>query len=430
MLNLHRFLLFVFISSLVSCDNSSPPTAAGCSIEEQNQFVHEVLLDRYLWYQQIDTSINYADFDSPQQTLDYLRYDQFDPPNGFSYIADASDFDSLYNSGQYEGYGFSFLIENDNTVWIRFTYDDSPAGNAGLTRGDEILEINGETVADLITSGDMNGIFSPGGLGYPLDLRIQNQSGVSDLHLEKDVVNINTVLHHSMLSNGSEQVGYLVYKSFLNTSNDEFEPVFENFNNAGIDKLILDLRYNGGGSVSVARNLGSYLNSDHASDDIFGRLNFNDKNQSSNTTYYFRSLLNALDLQQVVVIATGATCSASEMIINGLKPFVDVKVVGSTTCGKPVGMNGFEFCENVLLPVTFANSNHNNEGDYYSGLPVDCAATDDINFQLGNSTEPMLAEALYVSENNTCQTVSKAEHKSIQPPAYSPASLRAIIGAF
>lgn len=424
MLHFRLILLFIATFLLSSCEEGG-----DCSTAYQNKFVLDQMNHNYLWYDELPSNVDFGSFSSPSQLLDFLRYDEKDR---FSYITDASDFDNLFNAGQYMGYGFSYLTRNDDTVWVRFVYADSPSGEAGLERGDEILSINGESVADIIQANDWGGIFGPAEEGHPLDLVIRkaDSGATTTLNLSKRIVNINTVLHHSVIDTGSEQIGYLVFKSFLNTSNAELAQVFAEFNAASVDKLILDLRYNGGGSVAVARNLGSYLNGATPAGEVFASLKFNDKNETSNSSYFFLSLVHDLDLAELTVIASGETCSASEMVINGLRPFMDVNIVGSGTCGKPVGMNKFEFCGKALLPVTFAAVNALGKGDYFDGLSAQCAATDDIAYAWGDEQEPMLATALYRTQNNQCPSSRPAARSdSGMADNFSAGSIRAIIGA-
>ena len=188
----------------------------------------------------------------------------------------------------------------------------------------------------------------------------------------------------------------------------------------------------------MARDLASYLRAvSESSQDLFSRLVFNDKNQSSNQSYFLRPLIHALNLDQLIVITTASTCSASEMIINGLSPYpdLDIKTVGSTTCGKPVGMNAFQFCDSMLVPVTFAVANQDQVAsdtvaDYFDGLPADCAAEDDFRVAFGDIDDPMLAEALYVSANNGCQPLAARSSPRSYRDVYAPGSLRAVIGAY
>lgn len=415
---------------LVACDDSNDDTTVdieSCEVAHQNRVVHEVLLDNYLWYQDIDSTLDYSSLDSPQQTLEFLIDRDRDR---FSGIDNAAEFDSLFQEGQYLGYGFSFTIKANDRVWVQFVYQDSPAGRNAIQRGDEILSINGQTVKQVIDSLSWNTVFGPARQNYPLTMQLRNQQGsIFNVNLFKTTVNINTVLSQSILHNGSENVGYLAYKGFLTTSNAEFPEVFAAFKLAGVRKVILDMRYNGGGSVSVANRLASYLYANETTPDLFTKLIYNDKHQSNNAFFFLEPSLNQLDLDQLIVITSAATCSASEMIINGLKPYVDVKTVGSTTCGKPVGMNGFRFCDNIFLPVTFESQNKNDEGDYFDGISADCTAVDDVNFALGDAQESMLSEALFVSANNRCQSALRvAEPK--KPDRNQESVLRGVIGAY
>src|SRR5690606_31568637 len=116
----------------------------------------------------------------------------------------------------------------------------------------------------------------------------------------------------------------------------------------------LDLRYNGGGLIAVGAHLASLIAGEGAAGEAVAELEYNDKHQDENQRYLMENLANSVNVERVAVITTSASASASEMIINGLRPHVDVATIGGTTFGKPVGQNGFEFCEeDILRPVTF-----------------------------------------------------------------------------
>ncbi|MCP4076299.1 MAG: hypothetical protein GY744_08955 [Gammaproteobacteria bacterium] len=424
MLKIKFYITAILSSLLLSCGGSDDEV--DDNVYEQNKFVHELLLDRYLWYTEVVPEINYSDFDSPEQTLDFLKFHELDR---FSYITDASTFDSLFEDGQYLGYGFSYFKENDGTVPIKFVYDDSPAGRAGLQRGDLIISINRQLVEDISTT-EWDDIFGPAEEGHPVLLVVQKKNGdMENLPMEKAIVNINTVLSHSVINDGADTVGYMAFNSFLATSNQEIEQVFSNFNAAAVNKMILDLRYNGGGRVSVAQNLASFMVPSTITNEVFVLLKQNDKHQDLNHSYYFKSRVNELDLDRVVVITSGSTASASEIMINGLKPFVDVKTVGNKTYGKPVGMNPVEFDDKVILPITFSNYNANGQGDYFDGIDYDCFVKDDLSFDFGDTDEPMLAEALVVSQNGSCSATKSAAKLINHRQDETPYSLQAIIGA-
>lgn len=422
---------------MLSCGGGSddslinqPIDQNGCEIPQQNQYVHEILQQYYYWYQHIPSSINYTAFSSPSETLDFLRYES-PGPDRFSYITSESEYRSLFSDGQYFGYGVSFETDLDGRVWVRFVYDDAPAGNAGIQRGDEIVSINGQTLTDMTANPDWNNIFGPAQQGYPIDMQIRKASGSTQtIHMEKTAVNINSVLHSSVIDEGNVKTGYLVFNSFLDTSSAELATVFADFKLKGVNRVILDLRYNSGGRVSVANTLASYLHKEDNNTSVFSRLTFNDKNQHENYTYLLEQLNNAVTLDQLIVITTGSTCSSSEMIINGLSPYISVKTVGSTTCGKPVGMNAFFFCGNAMLPITFEAQNSNGVGGYFNGIAADCAAQDNVKIGFGDAAEPMLTQARYLAENGSCLTTAMRAAGNIKSQPRSRNNLRDIIGAY
>jgi carboxyl-terminal processing protease len=433
--------IFVLINSLliVSCGGSSDGGPGGglqidqngCEISQQNQYVHEILKEYYLWYQQIPPNIDYTTFNSPAETLDFLRY-QNPGPDRFSYITSESSYRSLFSDGQYFGYGFSFEIDTDGRVWVRFVYDDAPTGKAGMQRGDEIVSIDGQTLTEITSiPGWSDNIFGPNQEGYPIDMVLRKNNGsMVSIHMLKTVVNINTVLHSSIIDGGATKTGYLVFKSFLETSDVELASVFAQFKAGGVNRVILDLRYNGGGRVSVANTLASYLQQVNNNSSLFSRLTFNDKHQSENTSYLLQQLNDALSIDQLIVITTEETCSASELVINGLSPYITVKTVGSSTCGKPVGMNPFFFCDNAMLPITFEAQNKNGVGGYFDGIAANCPAQDNVKIAFGDAADPMLAQARYLAENGSCMSTSSRAPVTAAPRPRSTGNLRDIIGAY
>ena len=363
-------------------------------------------------YDRIPTSINYDSFSSAQAILDFLRYATLDR---FSYITSQNAFDNLFNNGTYVGYGFGFEVESDGSVGIRFVYNQSPAAGAGLVRGDEILSVNGQLVATIIAADSWGSLFGSGGIGTSLSMQLRRGSGmIQTQQFMKGVVTINTVLHSEVIVSGPNTIGYLVFNSFLSTSLAELDPVFAQFKAANVNQLILDLRYNGGGSVSVACDLASYIKETTVPDnDLYVQLRYNDKNQSENFYYYFKPMTNSLNLDELTVVSTDLTCSASEQVVSALRPYFSrVTTVGSTSCGKPVGQRPFNFCESTMLAVNFGGFNANGEGNFFSRIPADCNATDDIAFAFGDPADPMLSAARFLVDNMTCQVVPKMNTKS------------------
>lgn len=113
---------------------------------------------------------------------------------------------------------------------------------------------------------------------------------------------------------------------------------------------------------------------------------------------------NALELTRLVVITSGASASASELVINALRPFKAVLTVGDRTYGEPVGQYAIPFCDKIFAPVSFTIRNANDEGDYYDGFAPHCPAPDDINDSLGDPAERVLVEALTVAKTGSCSS--------------------------
>jgi hypothetical protein len=173
-----------------------------------------------------------------------------------------------------------------------------------------------------------------------------------------------------------------------------------------VQELVLDLRYNGGGLVDVARHLAGLIGGPSLRDHVFAEAQHNDRNRRLNQTLRFGGAASALRLERLIVITTRASASASELLINGLTPFLPVIVVGDRTFGKPVGQYGVPFCDKVFAPVAFSMVNARGEGNYFDGLPVDCAAADDIGHELGSPQETSLATALDYIATGRCPAPS------------------------
>ena len=419
-------LPIVAILLLAGC--SSGGGDSSCSTVAQNRSVHREMLDNYYWYDRLPSRVDYEAFDSPAATLDYLRYDALDR---FSYIASRQAFDNFLNDGTYIGYGFSYGIEAGGEVLLRFVYTQSPAGVAGLERGDEILAVNGQSAASISAAGGWGSVFGPAEAGVPLALQLRRRSGaIETVNLSKNTVTINTVLHSEVINSGAATIGYLVFNNFLNTSPAELDPVFAQFDIAGVDRLVLDLRYNGGGSVAVARDLASRIRDTLAADtDLFVELRFNDRNRDSDFSFYLAPRADNLGLDRLTVITTDATCSASEQVISGLSPFLsEVTTIGGSTCGKPVGQSPVDFCDSTLVAVNFASYNALGQGEYFSGISPDCAALDDPRFGFGDAAEPLLQAARFHVDNAACPPARPAGGRL--PGRAAPLSgLQAVIGA-
>jgi carboxyl-terminal processing protease len=182
---------------------------------------------------------------------------------------------------------------------------------------------------------------------------------------------------------------------------------------------VLDLRYDGGGRISVATHLAGLIGGERTRGQTFTRLVHNDKNSRSDFSEVMSVPSQALGLSRLFVITTDNSASASELMINGLRPFMTVTTIGSRTFGKPVGQSPVDFCDKTLAAVTFFTRNSRGEGEYFDGLAADCPAPDDLTRDLGDALEGSLAEAFQALRNGRCTTTASAEARaqSLRRPA-------------
>jgi carboxyl-terminal processing protease len=240
-------------------------------------------------------------------------------------------------------------------------------------------------------------------------------------------------------------VGYILFNSFISSANEALRFAFDDLatTNGGVDRVVIDLRYNGGGLVSVAEVLASLLAGPGRVGEVFNMYRFNsDRAAEYDEAVDFHAESEAIDFDKIVFITSSGSASASELVINGLKPYfssLDLALVGAPTYGKPVGQLAFDFCNNDyrLRAVAFKSVNADGDGDYFDGLPVDCPAEDDLSLPLGNSNEASFAAALEYMGTGCPMSVapgfgiSSARGKAASArPVFGPTLAQQYAGAF
>ena len=409
-----RKIACLIVAALLAACSSSGDGDAGfsldsCSSGDQKRFVRDFMRDWYLWNDLLPAQINVNDFSSPEELLAFLT--TFSPPDGggqpidrFSFITSAAADAAFLAEGQFEGFGFTWSLVAADDVRLARVFADSPAGMAGLTRGQRILELNGRTIAEIQAAEGVGAVFAT----TPVDFTIRETDGNEfTVTIAQGIVTIDPVpLFRIIDAGGGRNVGYFRLAQFISTAEAEFDTIFAALIAAGVNDLIIDVRYNGGGLVSTTETLADYLGGDVAENLTFIETRFNaDQAAANNSTTFFSRLGNSLSLSRLAVITNSGSASASEMIPNGLDPHVEVVYVGSTTSGKPVGQVGFEFCGKVIRPTAFQLFNADGFGDYFEGLGPDCAAADDLNIPMGDDTDPNVVAALGYFETGSCPVV-------------------------
>lgn len=417
-----------FLSPVAAASQTAP---TDCSIASQNLFVRDVLANQYLWYRFLPNP-DPASFASPEAYLEAVRYRALD--SSFSYITTSAQDEAYYNDSQYIGLGIATVVE-DNVLRVVQVFDGSPAVEGGIRRGHRITEINGRTVAALIAAGEILKPYGRDQVGVEVDIVFETLTGEGKrAHLVKGIVTIPTVTLTKVFDVGGRKVGYLSFRNFVRPSYDALDEAFATLKAAGVTDLILDLRYNGGGLVDVAVHLSSLIGGSKTNGQPLVMFEYNDRRTASNRTFRFEDLPQALTLSRLFVIATHATASSSEIVVNALRPYMPVAIIGETTRGKPVGQNGYTFCEKVLLPVTVSFKNARGEGDYFAGFPPTCPAGDDLTHELGDPAESSLAEAIQYLRTGACGTrtlsqpaTTRARDAQLRPAA---AGFRELINAW
>ena len=388
------------VAVLLSLARAAAAQAPSCSATGQSIFVRDTLQELYLWYRELPDA-DPARYASPEQYLEAVRLRPRDAT--FSYLTSRAANDAFYSESQFIGLGLSTTVSGGEMRVLQ-VFDGSPAAEAGLERGARIDVIDGRDVPALIASGASDSAFGPAQAGLVVTIEFRRRDGERrTAAVRKRAVTIPTVSLTRVFDVGGRKVGYLFFRNFVRPSVAALDEAFAALRDAGVSELVLDLRYNGGGLVDVALHLASLIAGSAARDQVFAESRHNDRNLRLNATLRFTNPPQAVRLDRVVVIATQASASASELVINGLRPFLPVVIVGDRTYGKPVGQYALPFCDKVFAPVSFAMVNAAGGGDYFDGLAADCAAADDAEHELGSAEESSLAEALRFIQSGTCR---------------------------
>jgi len=379
---LFGFLLF----TIIACKKDE--NDEGNHVETINQEIYDVMKVVYFWNTHISSSINATSYTSPADLLDDLRYEVYDK---WSIVLTEDEFNQYFEEGKMIGHGFLLGLDNNDNIRIAFIYPTTQAYSQGVRRGWIITKINGipaNTSNVFLLLGD-----AEVGVSNTITF-IDGDGSTVNKTLVKEEVNISPVLHYEVLNQGTDRIGYMVFQDFIETANAQLDEVFDSFTFAGINEIIIDLRYNGGGSVDVAEHMAGWLLGKDFANQPFVKYQHNSvMAQYWDTTINLHGNPAGLSLDRIFFIGTDNTASASELMINGVKPYVESILAGSATHGKPVGMYALQtekMLNYILLPICFKYTNADDEGEFYDGLPATLPADDDLTRDFGNPEETSL----------------------------------------
>ncbi len=400
----------MLLFGLLSCNKKDDPTPNPQS-DVVKDAIYSSMEEWYYWNQELPPLPNVADFSTNEEFLEALK---FKPLDRFSYLTTQEDFNNAF-VGRNAGHGFGFAFDANERLFLTFVFDEAPAGVDGWKRGWEILEVNGKPILDYkLPSGGYDFKLGAADPGITNSFTFKLPDGTVTIRTNtKAEYQSNSVLYKSVIELTDKKVGYWVYNSFKATAglsptrSKEVEESFDYFQSEGISDLIIDLRYNGGGSVAVAEQISNYLiqTSNNGRLMYTNKLNYLKPNLENSTN--FKKIGN-LGITKLIFITSRGSASASELIINSLDPYFDITLVGDNTFGKPVGSFPLSSytptlkSNNVeLVPITFATANALGKADYFDGFPADFLVGDTPQFNWGDSQDLRLTAALQVLENGT-----------------------------
>jgi C-terminal processing protease CtpA/Prc len=360
----------------------------------------------YYWYKNLP-AVTLKDYKDPYELMTVLRYK---PLDRWSSVVDYDSFVASMIQGTFVGHGIRIGLDALGKARIVTIYNNSPLYSKGVRRGWIIKKLNGADLAPILASGDgtaYNNLIGPATAGVTNTFIFQIPDGRdSTLVTTKSSFQVNSVMLYDTLTIKTVKTGHLVFDEFIEPSIQELQTAFSFFKVQNVKDLILDMRYNNGGSDNVLTELASYIAGTAKFSTPFVRKDYNDKKAATeNATTNFKSVLYPLNLTRLVVITTRETASASEDIINGLKPHMTVTTIGDTTHGKPTGMDVWEYDQKyIFAPVTFKLVNSEGQGDFFNGFAPAKYVTDDITRDFKDKNEYCFKEAIYFLANGTVST--------------------------
>lgn len=394
-----------------------------CSYASRAQWVRDTMNEWYLFPELLNPGANPSSYNDIQAYIDALvapaRAQSKD--RYFSYITSIAEETALIQNGSNAGFGVRLSYDTAaNRVYVMEAFENAPGFLAGMDRGTELLTINGTTVASLMASGGSAAVSDALGptqagvtrtIGFRTVEGTQNTAAITKADYTLDPISDRYGV--KILNDGTGSVGYVNLRTFIvQDAGPQLRAAFQQLKDAGINRVILDFRYNGGGLVSVAKLLGDLLAADKTGQ-VFARTILRSSKASENTTDLFAAQPQAIAAMKIAIIGREGTASASELVANAFIPYLgaNLALVGANTYGKPVGQYAFDrsACDDRLRAVAFRTVNRDGGGDYYSGLaavmPRTCAAADGFNRQLGDPEEASTKVALDFLAGRSCSAI-------------------------
>ncbi len=397
----------------------------ACGEAARKEWLLDVAQDWYLFPETLPASVNLGSYATAEELLDALTAtaraqgrDRF-----FSYLTTRAAEDSLFGEGEFVGFGFRNRVDDGNRPMIIDVYHGSPASEAGLARGDEVLQVDGTAIGD----ENLSDLLGPAEDGVRRVLTLRRLDGSTyDADMTKRTVSLDPVPDDYGVEvfplAGTTGVGYVHLRSHISTADAQLRTAFATFRQQGLQYYIVDLRYNGGGLVNTAELIDDLLGDARSTSDVQYRVIHNAARSNQNSTVRFVPQPQSVTPVRIAFLTTEGTASASELNVNAMKPWVETAIVGADTLGKPVGQLAFDLagCQDRLRLIAFKLENADSEGDYYDGLAPTmqfaCAAPDTLDAPLGSAADSLVQAALDWIGTGACGNVISAAPGGLLKP--------------
>lgn len=323
-----------------------------------------------------------------------------------------------------------FSGSDDIFGYVQYIITGSDASGKDIQRGEIFTGVNGQA----LNLTNYRGLLFGDSDTYTLNMAsfVDGEITPNDKEViltKQEGLAENPVFLDKIFEINGKKIGYIVYNSFTNEYDEQLNEAFGRFKSGGVTDLVVDFRYNPGGSVRTSTFISSMIYGTNTND-VFLKARYNDKYQkllddnNSETRRFFAdktgagTAINTLNLSKVYIITTNGSASASELVINGLAPYLDVIQIGETTRGKNefsvtmVDDRESDFGPYVynaerknqikqgnnwaIQPLIGRNENADGFSDYTAGLVPDIVLEEDLENLgvLGDQNEPLLAKAI------------------------------------
>ncbi|HEX7874800.1 MAG TPA: S41 family peptidase [Sphingobium sp.] len=415
------------------------PVSTACTLRARQDWAAAQLNEWYLFSDTLPASLDPSPYSSLDDYIDALTAtargqgrDRY-----FTFVTSIAEETAYYNSGSDVSLGVRLATDTTGRrLAVIEAFEGGPALTAGIDRGTEILAIgtstsNLQTVSSLADAGGVSAIVTalgPDTAGTSRVLRVADAGGVRVVTVTKRAFELTPVSSRygsRIIDYAGHRIGYVNLRTFISTADPALRTAFAQFRAQGITEIVVDLRYNGGGLVSIAKLMGDLMGGARATTEVFDYETFRSEKSSSNLTRYFSAQPEAIAPTRIAFIGTPSTASASELVINGFVPYLgtNMALVGGNTYGKPVGQIAIDRteCDDRLRIVAFATQNSARSGNYFSGLatvvPRTCQAYDDISRPMGDAAEVMTRQALDFIVGGSCTPITMtASARSARAP--------------